>query len=105
MAQVIWTDPALSNLIFICDQLAAHSMAYAESIAERAFSQTDQLVLHPYLGQKMLPETEHNFRQLIIDRYIIVYQVNGSTVEILTIFDGRRDKAALLAKLRKIHLN
>ena len=70
----------------------------AKNNAERAARFVDEIVVHaesllpgePRIG-RMVPEISNpDIRELLFKKYPIVYRVNKSTVEILTVFEGHR---------------
>ena len=89
--KLLWTREALGQLMEIEDFIAKDN-------AERAAKFVDEIVAHaesllpgqPRIG-RTVPETANPaIRELVFKRFRIVYRVNKSTVEILTVFEGHR---------------
>jgi len=89
--KILWTREALRQLTEIEDFIAKDS-------AERAAHFVDEIVAHaesllsgnPRIG-RTAPEVSHpDIREVLFKKYRIVYRVNKSVVEILTVFEGHR---------------
>ena len=89
--KILWTREALRQLTEIEDFIAKDS-------AERAAKFVDEIIAHaesllpgePRIG-RTVPEISHpDIRELLFRKYRIVYRVNKSSVEILTVFEGHR---------------
>jgi toxin ParE1/3/4 len=52
MAEVIWTEPALSDLDAIADYVALENPDAARALVQRVFHHVDQLIDHPRSGSK-----------------------------------------------------
>jgi plasmid stabilization system protein ParE len=75
MAEVIWTDFAIENLINIGDYIEKDSFRYAEIVVNGLFDSVDILELHPLTG-RIVPEfNDKNIRELIRGNYRIVYKI------------------------------
>ena len=86
MAEVIWTESALSDLNDIGDYISKDSIRYAELTVTKLFESPDILELNPLAG-KMVPELQNDsIRQLTRGNFRIIYQVvSEDIVEILTV--------------------
>ena len=52
MAEVVWTEPALSDLDAIADYIALENPDAARAFVQRVFDHVDQLIAHPRSGSK-----------------------------------------------------
>jgi plasmid stabilization system protein ParE len=52
MAEVIWTEPALSDLDAIADYVALENPDAARALVQHVFHHVDQLIDHPRSGSK-----------------------------------------------------
>ena len=50
MVEVVWTDPALSDLDAIADYIALENYDAARRLVQRIFNHVDTLVDHPEIG-------------------------------------------------------
>ena len=68
MAELIWTEPALSDLDAIADYIALDNPEAARGLVQRVLRHVEQLVEHPESGSrpKELPKalSKNNFRIL-----------------------------------------
>ena len=80
MAEILWTETARGTL----RRLPA-------KVRTRVLSRVEQLAMFPYLGPQMKRRWAA-YRQLLVDKYRIVYQVNaeGDNVIIVYIRHQRR---------------
>ncbi len=91
MAEVIWTESALSDLNDIGEYISKDSKRYAELTVAKLFESPDILELNPLAG-KMVPELQNeSIRQLTRGNFRIIYHVVvEEIVEILTVHRSAR---------------
>jgi addiction module RelE/StbE family toxin len=95
--KIIWSPEAVADLTEIRDYVARDSDAYAAALVERILSSIDRLSDFPNLGQRV-PELDDDFiRQLIVDRYRVIYRVREQAVDLAAIVHGARDLPRALA--------
>ena len=98
MAEVVWTHEALDDLEAIGTFHERTSFAYAASLIERLYDSVQTLEVHPRLGRKV-PEIDHDLvRELIVERYRVVYQLFRDRIEIVAVLHSRQD---LVKKFRE----
>ncbi len=91
MAGVVWTDEALDDLKAIVTYYKRKSPSYAASIADRLYESVKVLEKNSRLGRKV-PEIDHDLvRELIVERYRVIYQLDEKRVEVVTILHSRQD--------------
>ncbi len=98
MAQIIWTEPALSDLDAIAEYIALDKPSAAINLVQKVFAKTDQLDQFPELGRKPLEFKESRYLEIIVNPCRIFYRIDGDKVYILYVM--RRER-----KLRKYLLN
>lgn len=90
MAEVIWTEPALSDLDAIADYIALDNPEAARNLVRKLFHHVGQLANHPKSGSKP-PELEGwRYRQIIEPPCRIFYREDGSHVFILHVMRSER---------------
>jgi len=52
MAEIVWTEPALSDLDAIADFIALENPVAAQKLVRRIFRHVEQLAAHPKSGSK-----------------------------------------------------
>jgi toxin ParE1/3/4 len=98
MAEVIWTEPALSDLDAIADYIALENPAAASELVRRVFEHADQLTAHPESGSKPLELKRSRYRQIVEPPCRIFYRYDGKNVYVLHVMRSER----LLRKNRLI---
>lgn len=92
MAQVIWTEPALSDLNEIAEYIALDNIAAAKQLVQQVFSIVERLEQHPKSGRPP-PELEKNsrYREVIVGPCRVFYRVENDKVYILYVMRGERE--------------
>jgi len=90
MAEVIWTEPALSDLDAIADYIALENPAAASELVRRVFEHVDQLTAHPESGSKPLELKRSRYRQIIEPPCRIFYRYDGKNVYVLHVMRSER---------------
>ncbi|MBD1573454.1 type II toxin-antitoxin system RelE/ParE family toxin [Vibrio sp. S17_S38] len=98
MAELIWTDPALSDLNDIVEYIALENMVAAKFLVQSIFDKVERLELFPESG-RIPPELDHlNYREVVASPCRIFYKQDLDKVYILYVMREERD-------LRKFLLN
>jgi toxin ParE1/3/4 len=88
VAEVVWTEPALSQLEAIVGYIALDKPEAAQAVAQRVFAATDHLESFLRLGRK-IPEFPHpQYRQVWIKPCWLDYRIEGENVLILHVRRG-----------------
>jgi len=99
MAELIWTEPALSDLDAIADYIALDNPEAARGLVQRVFRHVEQLIEHPESGSR--PQELHGsrYRQIVEPPCRVLYRYDGERVFILYVMRGeRRLRESRLAK-------
>lgn len=101
MAQVIWTEPALSDLNEIAEYIALDNFDAAAHLVQEVFSFVERLEQHPKSGRRP-PELERKtrYREVIVGPCRVFYRVESSKVYILYVMRGERELRVFLLKDR-----
>ena len=83
MAQVVWTEPALSDLDAIADYIALDNPGAAKQLVQRVFRHVEQLAAHPKSGSKPPELKGWRYRQIIEPPCRVFYRQERSEVFIL----------------------
>ena len=90
MAQVIWTEPALSDLEAIADYIALDKPDAAIRYVEKVFTKTDRLARYPQSGT-IPPEIPHlPYRQIVVSPCRIFYRSEDSRIFIVHVMRSER---------------
>jgi toxin ParE1/3/4 len=83
MAEVIWTEPALSDLDAVADYIALDDPEAARRLVQRVFSHVGQLADHPQSGSKPAELKGWRYRQIIEPPCRVLYREEGDKVFVL----------------------
>ena len=87
---VIWTGEALEKLSAIEEFIGADSPERAETFINYLIEQGESISQNPKIG-RTVPEISNPYiREIIANKYRIVYRLKKKTIEILTVFEGHR---------------
>jgi len=102
MAQVIWTEPALSDLDAIADYIALDDPQAAQGLVRRVFRHVEQLVEQPESGSRPPEMRQSRYRQIVETPCRVFYRYDGSRVFVLYVMRGemRFRKTRLLKRDR-----
>ena len=88
--QIIWTQEALEQLIDIEDYIARGNPERAVKFDDQLIEHAESLPDSPCSG-RIVPEIANpDIKELIFHKYRIVYKLNETRMEILTVFEGHR---------------
>ena len=91
MAQVIWTEPALSELEAIAEYIALDKPTAASQLVRKIFSSTNRLEQFPKSGSKPPELKESQYRELIVNPCRVFYRIDGDRVFIVYVMRGERE--------------
>jgi len=97
MAELIWTEPALSDLDAIADYIALDNPEAARRLVQRVFQHVEQLTEHPESGARPPELRRSRYRQIVEPPCRVFYRHDGERVFILYVMRGER-------RLRKSHI-
>lgn len=83
MAEVIWTEPALSDLDAIADYIALENPEAAKQFVQGIFKHVEQLATHPKSGSKPQELKGWRYRQIVEPPCRIFYREDGKRIYIL----------------------
>lgn len=90
MAEVIWTEPALSDLDAIADYIALDKPEAARQLVRRVFQHVERLSDHPKSGSRPPELKGWRYRQIIEPPCRVFYRIDGDRVYILYVMRGER---------------
>jgi toxin ParE1/3/4 len=90
MAEIIWTEPALSDLDAIADYIALDNPDAAKQLVQRIFEHVGQLAEHPRSGSKPQELKGWRYRQLVEPPCRIFYRHDDDRVFILYVMRSER---------------
>lgn len=97
MAQVVWSEPALTDLDAIADYIALDKPSAAKELVRKVFAHVAQLADFPRSGPKL--REVRGYREIVEPPCRIIYRVEEETVFIVHVMRSQRRVQA--AKLRR----
>ena len=100
MAELIWAEPALSDLDAIADYIALDKPEAAHGLVQRVFRHVEQLAEHPESGSKVKELRTSRYRQIVEPPCRVFYRYDGERVFILHVIRGemRLRKSRLISR-------
>lgn len=84
------TETAFADLEDIENYIAQDSAAIARRFILKIFDRIDQLLEYPLSG-KYVPEIKDtSIRELLLNKYRIIYQITGNKISVLRVIHGSR---------------
>ena len=90
MAEIIWTEPALSDLDAVADYIALENPAAARELVAKVFAHVAQRQDHPESGSRPPELHRSRYRQIIEPPCRIFYRYTGQVVSILYLMRSER---------------
>jgi plasmid stabilization system protein ParE len=92
---IVWAPVAIEDLEEIADYVASHDGSdIATSLVERILDRIDPLSRNPRRC-RIVPELRafgiRDYRDLVVSSYRVFFRIQGRTVGIIGVLDGRRD--------------
>jgi toxin ParE1/3/4 len=86
MAELIWAPTALKDIHEIAGYISKDSLLAAENMVQLFFESAEVLSKHPHYGRPVPELQDGSFRQLLVNRYRIIYEViSKERIHILTV--------------------
>jgi toxin ParE1/3/4 len=90
MAEVVWTEPALSDLDAIADYIALENPAAASQWVRRVFEHVGQLETYPESGSKPAELKKSRYRQIVEPPCRVFYRYDGERMFVLYVMRSER---------------
>lgn len=100
MAEVIWSDSALSDIEDIAAYIERDSKHYASLLTTEIFESAVRLSDFPHLGRKVPERNNPKLREIQVPPYRIIYKVLNRSVTIITVVHSRRNVRKHLRKIK-----
>ena len=103
MAEIVWTEPALSDLDAIADYIALENPEAASQLVRRVFEHVGQLAAFPESGSKPAELKKSRYRQIVEPPCRVFYRYDGERVFVLYVMRSERllRKGRLAGRERK----
>jgi len=87
---VTWSGAAKADLRDIFDHIARDSRFYARKTIEDLVQRSESLLTFPRIGRVVPEYNLEIIRELLIESYRVIYELQGDDVEILAVIHGMR---------------
>ena len=94
---VLWTRLADRDLEQVLDYIASSNPAAAARLIDRVLNAVTLLGGNPEMGPVAPLDPPERYRQVLVDRYLIVYRVDRTSIFIMRFWDTRQDPSRLRA--------
>jgi toxin ParE1/3/4 len=99
MVEIVWTEPALSDLDAIADFIALENPIAAQKFVRRIFKHVEQLTDHPASGSKLVELDDRNYRQIVEPPCRVFYRHDDTYAYILHVM--RSEQRLRASKLKR----
>ena len=96
--KIEWTEPAISDLRHIRDYIAKDSEYFSARFIEKIINRIDVLPDFPEMGRVVTKTGDKGIRELICQKYRIMYRIEKERILILAIIHGGRDLSIIETK-------
>jgi toxin ParE1/3/4 len=103
MAEVVWTEPALSDLDAIADYIALDNPQAAKQLVQKVFRHVEQLAGHPKSGSKPAELKGWRYRQIVEPPCRVLYRHERAQVFILHVMRSEQVLKRRLLAARARH--
>jgi toxin ParE1/3/4 len=90
MVEIIWSEPALSDLDAIADYIAIENLVAAAELVKRVIAHVEQLADHPESGSRPQELKRSRYRQIVEPPCRVFYRYDGQRVFILHVMRSER---------------
>lgn len=91
MAELIWTEPALSDLNEIAEYITLENPPAAHALVQQVFSAVERLERHPFSGKVPAELGSNRYREVICGPCRIFYRHSKKRVLILYVMRSERE--------------
>jgi len=99
MAEVIWSEPALSDLDAIADYIALDNPAAAARLVQRVFQHAEQLGKHPDSGSRPAELKGSRYRQIVEPPCRLLYRHDKKAARVYILHVMRSEQQLRRSKL------
>ena len=90
MAELVWVEPALSDLDEIADFIAIDDPEAARRLVSRVLDHIEKLAEFPELGARVPELRRSRYRQIVEPPCRVIYRFDGERVYVLHVLRGER---------------
>lgn len=91
MAELIWTEPALSDLNEIAEYISFENVPAARKLVQQVFSAVERLERHPTSGKAPKELESNRYREVVCGPCRVFYRHSNGQVIILYVMRSERE--------------
>lgn len=96
MVEIIWTEPALSDLNDIAEYIALENVVAAKQLVQTVFTKVERLADSPVSGRVPAELEQLNYREVVVNPCRVFYKYDDEKVRILLVMRAERDLRRLM---------
>jgi toxin ParE1/3/4 len=96
--KIEWTRSAISDVRALRDYIAHDSEAYAERFAQKIVEAAESAGAFPLMGRQMPEADDDAVREILFQKYRIIYRVEPTRILVLMVIYGGRDLTQITPK-------
>ena len=89
--KIVWSEPAVADLSALHTYIAKDSVQFANVFISKIISAVDRLAQFPESGRVVPERKVREIREVVYQRYRIIYRMMSDEIVILTVVHGSRD--------------
>ncbi len=90
MAELIWSERAITDLNSIGEYIALDSEYAAKKLIKELLEKANILSIHPGKGRPIPENIPGNYRQILHKSYRVIYRIEKETVIISSVYHQKR---------------
>ena len=90
MAEIVWTEPALSDLDASADFIALENPIAAQGLVRKIFEHVEHLADHPEMGSTPAELEGRRYRQIVEPPVRVFYRFDGNRVFVVHVMRSER---------------
>jgi len=98
MMKIEWTRSAISDVRVLRDYIAHDSEAYADRFAQKIVEAVESAAAFPLMGRRMPEADDDAVREILFQKYRIIYQAEPTRILVLMVVYGGRDLTQITPK-------
>lgn len=100
--KIIWSPIVVEDLEAIAQFISRDSEAYAASMIQHIVDAVENLSLFPLIGRVVPEFNDPNIREIIVQKYRVIYQVERDAIKLAAVIHGARDLENALRDRRSL---
>ena len=87
---IYWTPKARDDVQHIAEYISKDSLPAAKAFTKKLIDSTKRLKNFPLSGRVVPEYNNPHMREIIFQKYRLIYRINGEVIQILNVFHGSK---------------